>query len=123
MLKGLLAVLVMVCVFVPSLNFAGELSRRSIRRSTEWESTDCYRPQQPSFYVYDIDSYNWAVREYNDYVSEMKDYISCVIDEANGDLDTLQKIIQNSISEQINEVEQEIEAAINDLEYSRMLID
>ena len=108
---------------IGSVATAGELSRREIRRSTEWEPDSCYKPSQPSFYVHDLDSYNWAVDEFNAYIREVESYFQCIEDEAQGDFTILKRILEDSLDQLRSEAASDVESARSDLEISRMLLE
>ena len=88
----------------------------------EWESTDCYKPYRPSFFIIDIDSFNRAVDEFNDYVINVQRYIDCLVSEANQDLRQLPNIISEGVESAESEVLSEVEAVRSDLEISRMFL-
>ena len=88
----------------------------------EWESTDCHKPYQPSFFVIDTNSFNRAVDEFNDYVGNVQRYIDCLVSEANQDLRQLPNIISEGVESAESEVLSEVEAVRSDLETSRMFL-
>jgi len=108
--------LVLTLVQISTSAFAGELSRRDIRRSTEWEPTNCWRPTQPTFYIYDTASFNQAVEDYNSYLSEVEQYIDCTNGEASDDFKTLKRILEQSLDEKISEIQNELRDARDSLE-------
>ena len=60
---------------------AGSLGYRSVSAYMDWDP-DCSKPSQPSFFVTDVDCYNYAVSQFNGYLSEVQLYISCISNEA-----------------------------------------
>lgn len=112
----------MLCLVLSTESAAGELGWGSISWSSDWNSTDCSRPSKPSFYVYDVDSYNRAVREYNSYVAQADAYLSCVQNEAESDLVTFRQILENSLSNISSDVSGEVQRAKSDLEFHRLML-
>ncbi len=99
--------------------FAGELSRRDIRRTTEWQPTSCWKPTEPLFYIYDIASFNQAVEEYNAYLFDVEQYIGCINGEASDDFRTLKRILERSLDEKISEIQSESGYVRDSLESQR----
>src|SRR5215469_5666539 len=51
-----------------------------------WKSKSCLKPDPPSVFVTDVDSYNLAVSEFNSYLDEVRSYEDCIIAEAKRDV-------------------------------------
>ena len=88
----------------------------------EWQPTDCHKPYKPSLFVVDVNSFNGAVEEFNGYVSEVKNYIKCLVQEAQGDLEELPRIVSEGVNRAQNEVMIEVEDLRSDLELQRTLL-
>jgi len=86
----------------------GELSGFGSVSMSTWEPSDCYKPSEPSFIVFDRDGYNMAVMQFNSYLSEVKSYISCVSSEGNSDYRLLKSIIENGIQEASSNIQSEL---------------
>jgi hypothetical protein len=99
--------------------FGGELSGRDIRRSAEWEPTNCNKPSEPRFYVSDVDSFNQAVDEFNSYAGDVQAYMKCIDSEASDDFSTLKRVLEDSLSNQISKSKSDLEAAKSSLELQR----
>ena len=117
--SGFLALAVFVALAVPASALGGELSRRDIRRSTEWEPSGCYKPSEPYFSIYDVDSFNEAVDEFNSYNDEIAQFIECVSSEASDDFRTLKRIIEESLDTQVSEAQNSLDSAQSSLEMQR----
>jgi hypothetical protein len=114
MFRSVLAIVLMI-----SPAIGGELTKRDIRRYTEWEPTGCNKPNEPNFYVSDVSSFNRAVEEYNNYAREVETYIQCVDTEASDDFRTLKNILQDSVSSQSSNLKTELETVKSNLERQR----
>jgi hypothetical protein len=110
-------ILAMVLIATPT--FGGELSRRDIRRSTEWEPSGCNKPSEPSFYVSDVDSFNQAVDEFNNYRTEVETYIQCIDSEASDDFQTLKRVLEDSLSNRVSQSRSELDSVKSSLERQR----
>ena len=100
---------------------AGSLGYRSVSAYMDWEP-DCSKPSQPSFFVTDVDSYNYAVSQFNGYLSEVQLYIGCIGNEAEHDADTMARAIQNGLEEKRTEIVSELDDAKSDLTNQRLFL-
>lgn len=99
--------------------WTGDLGSRNVRRSMGWESSNCFRPSEPYFYVSDADSFNLAVDEFNNYVEEMRQFITCVNDEAADDANTVVRAIEDGRDEEVSNATSEVENVKASLESQR----
>ena len=100
---------------------AGSIGYKQIRRYMDWEP-DCYKPSSPSFFVSDIDSFNWAVNEYNSYLSEVENYINCIKGEAEADIKTLSRAVSSGFDEKRSQILSELDSAKSDLDMQRSFL-
>lgn len=121
MMRIIVMSIFVVCVLVGQVA-AGTIGYKQITRYMDWEPS-CYKPSQPSFYVSDVDSFNWAVEEYNSYVSEVESYITCMESEADADIRTLSQAVSNGYDEKRSEVLNELDSANSDLEMQRSFLE
>jgi hypothetical protein len=110
-------VLAIVLTITPA--FSGELSQREVRRSTEWEPSDCDKPNEPNFYVSDVESFNQAVERYNSYATDAETYVRCINSEASDDFRTLKGVFEDSVSNLISQSRNELDSVKSRLESQR----
>jgi hypothetical protein len=111
--------MILAVVLMATPTFGGELSRRDIRRSTEWEPSGCSKPSEPNFYVSDVDSFNQAVGDYNNYATEVETYIQCIDSEASDDFRTLKQVLEDSLSNQVSQSRNALDSVKSSLERQR----
>jgi hypothetical protein len=87
---------------------AGSIGYTNVSPYMDWEP-DCYKPDPPSFFVNDADSYNWAVDEFNSYVSEVQSYVDCIQSEGESDVRTLSRAVANGVDEKRSEALSELQ--------------
>lgn len=106
--------IILAILILPSSSHAGDYGLSSIDNFTEWHS-DCYKPSPPSFFVSDIDSYNMAVDDFNRYVSEVKSYLECIRSEGDSDSEMLLKAVHDGVTNEENEIIDEVRDAKREL--------
>ena len=112
-----------LCTFgLVTNSIAGSLGYRSLSAYTEWEP-DCYKPDEPYFSVYDVDSFNSSVQQFNFYLSEVESYLECMVAEAEIDIKLAKTAILNGYEEKRSTVIDELDNAKYQLESQRYLID
>jgi hypothetical protein len=85
-----------------------------------WKSKDCFKPDRPTTFVTDVDSYNLAVSEFNSYLREVSSFEDCVIAEAKHDVsENLPEIVAEGAKKEIAETDSEANEARSDLEIKR----
>lgn len=113
--------ILVICLSNQSL-MAGSLGYRNITAHMDWEPY-CLKPDQPLFFIHDIQSYNFAVAEYNSYLDAVYAYLDCLEDEVEADTRLTRRAIINGFETQQTNIIDELEDAKNSLELSRFLID
>lgn len=117
-MQRLTLILLLLCA-VPA--HAGSIGVTTISSYMDWES-DCSKPYQPSFYISDTSSYNYAVDDFNDYVSNVDSYIQCIKSEALSDSRVVIQAIENAADQTINEAINEVDRVKNDLQMQKAFI-
>ena len=120
-MKYLRVGLALLASFVVGDAVAGSIGYTQISSYMDWEP-DCYKPDPPSFFVSDADSYNWAVDEYNSYVSEVQSYVDCLQSEGESDIRTLSNAIANGVDEKRSEASSDLDGAKSDLLLQKSLL-
>jgi hypothetical protein len=116
-----ISLVIFACSISAAQATAGSLGYSPINPYMDWEP-DCYKPTPPSFYVSDIDSFNWAVQEYNSYLSEVETYIACIQSEAEADISASSQAISNGYDEKRSQILNELDSANSDLEMQRSFL-
>lgn len=113
----LLVCSLLIVAYTPAQS--GDLGSPYISSGMGWESSDCSRPMQPSFYVTDADDFNNAVDEFNNYVQDVKQFISCVENEADDDAQAVVQAIESGRDDEVSDVSSEVDDARSSLEMQR----
>lgn len=110
-----------VAVFASTQALGGSIGFTQISPFMDWEP-DCNLPYQPSFYVSDADSFNYAVEEFNIYVTEVENYVRCLRTEGETDLELLADAIAETIQQKRRHAVNSLDTARSDLEFQRSLL-
>jgi hypothetical protein len=102
-------------------SISGSLGYFSLSYYMDWEP-DCYAPTSPTFYVYDVQSFNAAVDEFNAYVSDVEYYLDCLQSDAENDLELTKTAIIEGYQDHRASILRELEDASSQLESERYLL-
>ena len=90
----------------------------------DWEPTGCFTPNAPFYSIYDVDSFNQAVREYNFFLTEIDVYLDCIVRDAQADISrNFPELVSNSVRQLSSEINSEAENARSQIERSRLYIE
>lgn len=100
---------------------AGVLDGPEITDYRRWESNRCYVPQRPAFLIRDPLTFNLAVEAFNEYLGQMRAYMDCLQQEAQQDVQILQRTIEASRQRHQAEALRDTDIAREELERYRAL--
>lgn len=121
MLKRQHIIILWFVTFISNPVWAGSIDYCNISSWMDW-SPSCLEPIKPSFYIYDIYSYNLAVDDFNHYLRDVEIYLSCIDGEYSSDIKNLADIVFDDAQRLRDDIVNDLERARIELEYQRLLI-
>jgi len=100
---------------------AGVLDGPEVTDYRQWESNRCYVPPRPSFLIRDPLTFNLAVEAFNDYLGQIRAYLDCLNQEAQQDMQSLQRTIDAGRLRHEDDALRDTEIARDELERYRAL--